>query len=292
MIYLKIRNLHLLPSEKLTLFILATHLPNIFPSTTKLAEETGLSRRTVQTCLNNLKAKKIIDWKKTNGSNIYRILIAHESVVQSLPNQCETIAQPLSNHFTTPVQPLHTKNTNNKQFKKKEFSDDFEKFWAAYPKVRLEGGGIRVANKQNVREKLFKLLNNGTSIEKIISDLNSFVNGHAEQERRFIPKADVWLNKMTDNGKWRDDVYDKVAVQKSVITQLKERWQKYGNIAKQSWATEQTIKQDARLIEQAFNDATEEEKKELVALAPEGVKLPNVESNLVKLQTKPTMRVV
>ena len=58
--FIQIRNLELPSSEKLTLFVLATHLPNIFPSTTLIANETGLSRRTVQTSLNNLKQKYML----------------------------------------------------------------------------------------------------------------------------------------------------------------------------------------------------------------------------------------
>ena len=289
MIYLQIRSLELPSSEKLTLFILASHLPNVFPSTTTLANETGLSRRTIQTCLNNLRAKKIITWENTNGANRYKILIENDSVVQPLHNHWETVAQPLGNDCTTVVQPLHTKKQTNKQTKKQikkeeTYSKEFISFWDAYPKVRK-------SKKSDASRLIERALKNGTTIEKILSDLERYLE--TVDNPKFTKMHTSWLNSMMDNGRWDEEFYKgKISRSVSAVERLKEHWEKYGNLSDKPWATEQTKKHNSELIEKAFSEASEVELIELVALAPEGIKLPNSESNLVKFQTKPNMRVV
>ena len=267
MIYLQIRRMELPSSEKLTLFILASHLPNVFPSTTTLANETGLSRRTIQTCLNNLREKKIITWENTNGANRYKILIENDSVVQ----------------------PLHTKKQINKQTKKQikkeeTYSKEFISFWDAYPKVRK-------SKKSDASRLIERALKNGTTIEKILSDLERYLE--TVDDPKFTKMHTSWLNSMMDNGRWDEEFYKgKISRSVSAVERLKEHWEKYGNLSDKPWATEQTKKHNSELIEKAFSEASEVELIELVALAPEGVKLPNSESNLVKFQTKPNMRVV
>jgi predicted transcriptional regulator len=287
--FIQIRNLELPSSEKLTLFVLATHLPNIFPSTTLIANETGLSRRTVQTSLNNLKQKKIISWEKTNGANRYKILIENDSVVQPLHNHWATTAQPLGNDCTTVEQPLHTKIQSKKQTKKQikkeeNFSKEFDLFWDAYPKVRS-------SKKSDVSRLIERALKNGTSIEKILSDLEQFLE--TVDKPKYTPRHTSWLNTMMDDGRWDEEFYKgKISRQVSAIEKLKAYWEKRKLGRKEVYETESALEIEKQRIETAWKEATDEQKKELRELAPEGVNLPKFESTVVHFKTTPSMRAV
>ena len=289
MIYLQIRNMELPSSEKLTLFILASHLPNVFPSTTTLANETGLSRRTIQTCLNNLRAKKIITWENTNGANRYEILIKNDSVVQPLHNHWETVAQPLGNDCTTVVQRLPTKKQTNKQTKKQikkeeNYSKEFISFWDAYPKVRS-------SKKSDVSRLIESALKNGTSIEKILSDLEQFLE--TVDKPKYTPRHTSWLNTMMDDGRWDEEFYKgKISRQVSAIEKLKEYWEKRKLGRKEVYETESALEIEKQRIETAWKEATDEQKQELRELAPEGVTLPKFNSTLLHFKTTPVMRAV
>lgn len=289
MIYLQIRNMQLPSSEKLTLFILASHLPNVFPSTTTLANETGLSRRTIQTCLNNLRAKKIITWENTNGANRYEILIKNDSVVQPLHNHWETVAQPLGNDCTTVVQRLPTKKQTNKQNKKQikkeeNYSKEFISFWDAYPKVRS-------SKKSDVSRLIESALKNGTSIEKILSDLDQYLE--TVDDPKYTKMHTTWLNSMMDDGRWDEEFYKgKVARRVSAVEKLKEYWEKRKLGRKEVFETETALEIEKQRIETAWKEASDEQKQELKRLAPEGVTLPKFNSTLLHFKTTPVMRAV
>ena len=93
---------------------------------------------------------------------------------------------------------------------------------------------------------------------------------------------------MMDGDHWRNDVYENTE-KTSAVKRLQAQWEKYGNIGKQPWATDQTRLQEERLIQQAFYEATDNEKTMLIQQAPEGANLP---SNVVRMKAKTKMRVV
>jgi predicted transcriptional regulator len=283
MILPTIRDLRLPSSEKLTLLILTTHLPNVFPSIETLAAETGLSRRTVQTCLNNLKTRKLIDWVKTGSANKYEILIVPNQPLQE-QERSATIALPIGNHCTSEVQPLHTKNQTKKQTKinnkkQKNYSEEFEQFYAKYP--RKEG------NKNVAFSRFKQARKSGTSLEKILSDLNTYIDTKPDwQDWAYTPS---WFGNMMFGNKWREEVYANAPLAKQLnsVQTLKKSWQnRSANMTETSLVIEQ------RRIDAAWKEATDEQKKELRELAPEGVTLPKPNGTVVHFKTTPSMRAV
>jgi len=272
MILPTIRDLRLPSSEKLTLLILTTHLPNVFPSIETLAAETGLSRRTVQTCLNNLKTRKLINWVKTGSANKYEILIVPNQPLQE-QERSATTALPIGNHCTSEVQPLHTKK------KQKNYSEEFEQFYAKYPRKK--------GNKDVAFSRFKQARKSGTSLEKILSDLNTYIDTKPDwQDWAYTPS---WFGNMMFGNKWREEVYANapLAKQLNAVQTLKKSWQNRSlNMTETSLVIEQ------RRIDAAWKEATDDQKKELRELAPEGVNLPKFESTVVHFKTTPSMRAV
>ena len=94
---------------------------------------------------------------------------------------------------------------------------------------------------------------------------------------------------MMEDKKWREEIYANVKFDKQLnaIETLKKSWQnRSANMTETSLVIEQ------RRIDAAWKEATDEQKKELRQLAPEGVTLPKFESTVVHFKTQPTMRAV
>ena len=277
MILPTIRDLRLPPSEKLTLLILASHLPNVFPSIDTLTEETGLSRATVHRCLQSLKRRNYIIWEKTGRSSSYTITLPMDD------GRSLMVRHQKSHGEITDVSQLYSKNTSKNQDKninsvQEKMHEEFEQFYSKYPNKK--------GDKNSARQRFVKTRKKGTTTEKIIGDLQAYIRNKPDWQS--FAHCATWLKQMMDGDKWRNDVYENTE-KTSAVKRLQAQWQKYGNIGKQPWATDQTRLQEERLIQQAFYEATDSEKTMLIQEAPEGANLP---SNVVRMKAKTKMRVV
>ena len=277
MILPTIRDLRLPPSEKLTLLILASHLPNVFPSIDTLTEETGLSRATLHRCLQSLKRRNYIAWEKTGRSSSYTITLPMDD------GRSLTVRHQKSHGEITDVSQLYSKNTSKKQDKninsvQEKMHEEFEQFYSKYPNKK--------GDKNSARQRFVKTRKKGTSTEKIIGDLQAYIR--TKPDWQSFAHCATWLKQMMDGDHWRSDVYEN-AEKTSAVKRLQAQWEKYGNIGKQPWATDQTRLKEEQLIQQAFDEATDSEKTMLAEVAPEGAKIPG---NVVQIKAKTKMRVV
>lgn len=269
-------------TEKLVLFALASHLPNIRVGQTRLAEETGVSRETISRCIRTLVAKKIIEKEegKNRILNINFLLQQDPRVVTQDHNSCDGGSQLVvtENHIKNQIK-IQDKNINKKE---KKYAEEFEEFYKKYPEKK--------GKKEVARKRFVQARKSGTPFEKIMHDLEAYITSKPEwQNFAYCPS---WFGQMMDGKEWREDVYGDVVIakQKTAVQRLKDHWARYGNISEQPWATEQTIASEERTIKEAFEKATAEEREELIELAPKGARLPT--NNVVALGAKPTMRVV
>ena len=158
-----------------------------------LAQPLFLSVQNTRTCLKNLKKYGNLTNKSTNK---FRII----SVINwELYQQTETLPNKQSNKSLTSTQQAPNKLLYNKQeqkkYKNKTYSVDFERFWLAYP--RKIGKGAAFSAWQKLRP------GNGTA-EAILSAIAK--QKECEQWKRekgqFIPHPTTWLNQC----RWEDEI--------------------------------------------------------------------------------------
>lgn len=91
-----------LPSEGWLLWILKSHYPNIFPSIQTLAEEAGMSERTVITVLKSLETRGLIRKINPFQAGVRRRSNTYELLVDQMPSQMALDAEiPVSNSSST-----------------------------------------------------------------------------------------------------------------------------------------------------------------------------------------------
>lgn len=102
----------------------------------QLSEWTGLSVQSVRTGLKHLHSMNIITSKSTNKYTVYAFVNYNEyQDTDTLPNK------PLTNDQQTTNKPLTTKEEGKKERKKEIIhSDEFLKFWEAWPSSPRKGG--------------------------------------------------------------------------------------------------------------------------------------------------------
>jgi DNA-binding transcriptional regulator YhcF (GntR family) len=266
-------------TEKLVLFALASHLPNIRVGQTRLAEETGVSRETISRCIRALVAKKIIE--KDEGKNriltIKFLLQQDGRVVTEDHNGCDTGSQLVvtEDHIKNQLK-IQDKNINKKQ---KNYLEEFDQFYKKYPEKK--------GDKALAKNRFIQARKSGATFEKIMHDLECYISTKPEWKSwAYCPS---WFKQMMEDKKWREEIYANVKFDKQLnaIETLKKSWQNRSlNMTETSLVIEQ------RRIDAAWKEATDEQKKELRQLAPEGVTLPKFESTVVHFKTTPSMRAV
>ena len=104
------------PTEKLVLFVLASHLPSIFPSQQLLADETGLARESVNRVIKRLAERGLVKIEARAGGNSHYHL-SLEGVTQDHTG-CDARSQEVCATITPGVTHDHTKKQLKKQLKK------------------------------------------------------------------------------------------------------------------------------------------------------------------------------
>jgi hypothetical protein len=156
-----------------------------------LVKETGLSYQSTRTCLEKLKKYKNLTIKSTNKYSI--ISVINWSIYQQDENQINTKSnKQLTNNQQT---------TNNKQEYKEEkniknttYNNDFEQFWAAYPKKVGKGAAYNSWKKINPSNGTFALIINAVQKQKRCDQWE-------KDNGQFIPHPQTWLNQ----SRWEDE---------------------------------------------------------------------------------------
>ena len=116
---IKIRDMRdVSPTEKLVLFVLASHLPSIFPSQQLLADETGLARESVNRLIKRLAKRGLVKIEARAGGNSHYHL-SLEGVTQDHTG-CDARSQGVCATITPGVTQDHTKKQTKKQTKKEK----------------------------------------------------------------------------------------------------------------------------------------------------------------------------
>lgn len=207
-----------LPARAVYVFCnIASHSQNFHVSISTIAEQTGLSTRTVNSALNDLEDRGLITRAKVKGRrgefdrNEYVITDDHlvkllDSAIFTERNNCARTHEIIAHGRT---QNLRTKNTKLKNQELEEhgqrsvdrdtstpagYPAEFEEWWATYP--RKVGKGKAVKDWQRAMKR--------TDNHTLINASRRLTAFHQAEgtDTRFIPHPSTWLNR---DG-WEDDL--------------------------------------------------------------------------------------
>jgi hypothetical protein len=151
----------------------------------------NLTSQTIRTCLKNLKKWKNLTIRSTNRFSILKVTNWEtyqetENSINQQTNQELTSNQPATNQPTN----HKTRSKEVKNVKKKEttYSEDFEKFWSAYPKRIGKPKAWESWNRHN---------GNRPTIETIVLKIDDLKKTRQWQkdDGDFIPLPTTWLNR-------------------------------------------------------------------------------------------------
>jgi hypothetical protein len=173
---------HLMPGQMLT-------------GRKKLSKELRMSERGIRTRLNHLKNYGNLTIKTTNRFSI--INIVNWKTYQQDENQNDqqndqqvTSKRPASDH--------KQEGKEVKKIKKKDYTDDFLKFWKAYPKKIGKGAAYKSWLKIKPNNGTFALII--TAVEK-----QRNCDQWVKDSGQYIPHPATWLNQC----RWEDEVEEK-----------------------------------------------------------------------------------
>lgn len=181
-----------------------------FPSQELLAEELGISERTVRKYIKTLQDHKIIYVERDKNKdgqwerNLYYLLdksewVKPEESGASGVGQRNLMSKPEANDDKNQRHEVPTKDTKYKNTKKKNTNKlyRFDDFWEVYP---------RKVNKKKAQQKWEKLEKNDELVDKIISDVRKRLEFKEwkKEEISYIPHPTTYLN----GERWEDEVVD------------------------------------------------------------------------------------
>lgn len=202
----------------------------IYKTGKEWTEETGLTRREQDTARKNLRELGFIEEHKhgvpckvhfrVNQSALYQALIelAQKRQGYAQISQTECTNQP---NLIGGIRQTNTENTQENTTESKAkgvYSEEFEKFWSAYPKCKRKSDKVGTS-------KTFKKYSSEFHVDFLISILEKQKadNSWIKQNGEFIPAPTVWLNqKQWENEFWIDqqvEVKEQPQVQ-PVITRI------------------------------------------------------------------------
>ena len=161
------------PTTKLVLFILSNYSDekgSCYPSEKHLSEIVGVSDRQIRRCLKWLVVNNLVRVELRKGTSNRYFLCMDTDVQRGVDTDVQRGRTPMS--------------TNTKDNTKDIYTDEFEKFWAIYPrKVSKFGSAKSFANARKT-----------ASFKKIMVSTVSFAEQNKTTEEKFIPHAQTWLN--------------------------------------------------------------------------------------------------
>lgn len=198
------------PSEKLVLLVLANYADEggcAYPSHRRLADETGLSDRTILTVMKTLEARGLLFRKErrrpdgSRSSDLITLTMGGETISPRGENDCAEVGKPFRGGGEV-VSPLTTfePSSNHQEEPSTERAlvraarnDGFERFWSAYPsKV-----GKRDAEKAYA--KAVKRIDSPDPPGVMLAAIERAAQGRRWLEG-YIPNPATWLNQ----DRWED----------------------------------------------------------------------------------------
>jgi len=189
--------------DKFVLLMLANYANEIgkcWPSFNRLADDTGLCRRSVILSLQTLSSGGLIDVEERkldgqNITNIYTVRMNSGELIQShTVSQGSAVVAPVVKELHHGVvQEMHhgsavvAPNTINEPIKKRNIYSSFERFWSSYPRKVGKGAA----------EKSWIKAIQSTEADKIIASLVAY---KFSEDTNFIPHPATWLNQR----RWED----------------------------------------------------------------------------------------
>lgn len=151
----------------------------------KAAAETGLSERTVRTCLDCLKSMENLTIKTTSKFSI--LTIEKWDFYQGRPDKTTTktaTKRPPSDHQAT--------TNKNEKNEKKKYSCAFNDFWSAYPKKKAKADAWKAWQQADIPEDIVSIVERHKS------------NNHDWQKEngQYIPLPASWIR----GCRWEDDL--------------------------------------------------------------------------------------
>lgn len=189
--------------DKFVLLMLANYANEIgkcWPSFNRLADDTGLCRRSVILSLQTLSSGGLIDVEERkldgqNITNIYTVRMNSGELIQShtISQGSAVVAPVVKELHHGVVQEMHhgsavvAPNTINEPIKKRNIYSSFEKFWSSYPRKVGKGAA----------EKSWIKALQSTEADTIIASLVAY---KFSEDTNFIPHPATWLNQR----RWED----------------------------------------------------------------------------------------
>jgi hypothetical protein len=161
-----------------------------------LSEQTGVSVRSIRTCLDRLKQTGEILIKSTNKFSI--ITLCNYDKYQS--REYENDKQPTNNRQTTDNQ--STTSEELKKLRKKEIKNNtcpfFEKFYSEYPRKIAKADAVKAWSKISDPEKTVELILSALKWQKELDQWK-------KNDGQFIPHPATYLN----HNRWQDERQEK-----------------------------------------------------------------------------------
>ncbi|OJU54546.1 MAG: hypothetical protein BGN93_03500 [Acinetobacter sp. 39-4] len=176
-------------------------------SISQFEKVTGKSRPTVVKAIDELiKLRLIKKTRCTKFGNEYELNLAFciDGLLVKFPSKKTLLVKIFNQNSKKTLLPLvkffNTQNKPSKETKKdsKKFSENFEKFWSAYPTCKRKSDKSGTA-------KTFEKYEAGFELETILSILEKQKadTSWTKQDGEFIPSPSVWLNqKQWENEYW------------------------------------------------------------------------------------------
>ena len=184
------------PASKLVLMCLANYANKggeAYPGQQALADDSGLSKRTVVTALSALEEAGFISREhrqRKDGSRTSDIYQLHISKVQDLHDDAETKVQ-ISPIQSAKFAPQYKPNGLSEPVSEPSDTCRFEEFWSVFPK--RDGANP----KKTARLKFERAIKRGMDPQAIIDGARRLAASHREkgtEGTQFVPMAATWLN--------------------------------------------------------------------------------------------------
>jgi hypothetical protein len=151
----------------------------------KAAAETGLSERTIRTCLDCLKSMENVTIKTTNKFSI--LTIEKWNFYQGSPDK--TTSKMTSKRPASDQQATTNKNEKNE---KKKYSCAFNAFWSAYPKKKAKADAWKAWQKADIPK----------DIVAIVERNKAYNHDWAKDGGQYIPLPATWIR----GKRWEDEI--------------------------------------------------------------------------------------
>lgn len=175
-----------------------------YPSTSTIAREANVSRRTVVSAVQELQQAGILtvtprfDDKNGQTSSLYRLHRIAAPCADSAHPPVQDLHTPYANNDTTPVQNLHT---NQKNYEPEEEGPEenpheasFVRFWEVWPKK---------VDKEDAYTVWMRLKPSASLVDTIIRAVEEqTANNWIDTPKRFMPGPAKWLR----GKKWNDEI--------------------------------------------------------------------------------------